>query len=107
MRNNKPWYANETAVSSSDIGEEKQANVLFEKMIFTMAKGAYGYNWYNLIEKDRYEVGNPERHFGLLMPDLAPKAAYLAYNTVAGYFREAVAVQEYSNRRENFRFYCL
>lgn len=107
VRNNKPWYANETAVSSSDIGEEKQANVLFEKMIFTMAKGAYGYNWYNLIEKDRYEVGNPERHFGLLMPDLAPKAAYLAYNTVAGYFREAVAVQEYSNRRDNFRFYCF
>ena len=41
------------------------------------------------------------------MPDLAPKAAYLAYNTVAGYFREAVAVQEYSNRRDNFRFYCF
>lgn len=72
-----------------------------------MNRGAIGYNWYNLVEKTKYPAGHPERHFGLLTPELEPKAAYLAYNTVAGHFREAVPEREFSGPGDSFRLYCF
>lgn len=109
-RTGKPWYANEAAVTSSTVGDEKQAHTLFQKIIYTMSlmnRGAIGYNWYNLVEKTKYPAGHPERHFGLLTPELEPKAAYLAYNTVAGHFREAVPEREFSGPGDSFRLYCF
>ena len=47
------------------------------------------------------------KNLGLLTPELEPKAAYLAYNTVAGHFREAVPEREFSGPGDSFRLYCL
>ena len=86
--NRKPWFANETAVSSMVHGEEVQAQTLFRKLIYSWAKGAVGYNWYDL-RNDGDDPGNNEHNFGLLTRDIRPKAAYAAYNMLANHYRGA------------------
>lgn len=81
-----PWYANETAVSALGIGEAGQAETLFKKFLYSWSAGAVGYNWYNL-RNNGFETNNPEHNYGLVTCDFYPKAAYVAYNTLATLFR--------------------
>ncbi len=77
-----PWWANETAITATGFGEYVQAVTLIQKLIFTWARGAIGYNWFSLYNAG----GNPdygEHNFGLLTRELHPKAAFCTYNTTA------------------------
>lgn len=85
---NVPWAANETAVSASVCTRTIQAEILFEKMIFSQAKGAVAYVWHNMIDLGR-DPQNKEHNFGLLDNALQPKPAYLAYCTTTRLFRGA------------------
>lgn len=85
---NTPWFANETAISAILIGELRQAEVLFQKFLYSWANGASGYNWYDL-RNDGDDPGNNEHNFGLLTSDIRPKAAYVAYNMLANHYRGA------------------
>lgn len=84
--NRKPWFANETAVSSMVHGEEMQAQTLFRKLIYSWAKGAVGYNWYDL-RNDGFDPANNEHNFGMLTNDFYPKPVYAAYNALASLYR--------------------
>lgn len=81
-----PWYANETAVSSLGIGERGQAETLARKFLYSWSEGAIGYNWYNL-RNNGTDPANPEFNYGLVTEDFYPRAAYVAYNTLATLFR--------------------
>ncbi len=81
-----PWYANETAISSLHIGEMAQAVTLYRKFLYSWARGAIGYNWYDL-RNDGFDPLNNEHNFGLLTRDFYPKAAYGVYNMLATYFK--------------------
>lgn len=83
-----PWYANETAISAILIGEMKQAEILFQKFLYSWANGAIGYNWYDL-RNDGFDPNANEHNFGLITRDFQPKAAYAVYNALAGAYREA------------------
>lgn len=83
----KPWWANETAISSMHVGEIGQAENLFQKFLFSWAHGAIGYNWYNLRNKG-FDPKNNEHNFGLITKDFYPKPAYATYNMLARYYRE-------------------
>ena len=83
------WYSNETGLSSARTSELNQAGVLIQKMLTSMEYGAMGFNWYNLREKEKYQIGHHERHFGILTADFQPKPAYVSYNTAAAYFKGA------------------
>ena len=83
-----PWFANETAISAILIGELRQAEILFQKFLYSWANGASGYNWYDL-RNDGDDPGNNEHNFGLLPRDIRPKAAYAAYNMLANHYRGA------------------
>ena len=84
----KPWYANETAQSALHIGELGQAAVLFRKFLYSWAHGAMGYNWYD-IRNDGTDPKENEHNFGLITWYFQPKAAYVAYNALAGAYRNA------------------
>lgn len=88
-----PWYANETAVPSVHIGEKNQAITLFQKLIYSWARGSIGYNWYNL-RNDGFDPNNNEHNFGLITRDFYPKAAYPAYNMLARVYGGAVYVRD-------------
>lgn len=87
-----PWWANETAVSAIHVGEVGQAENLFQKLLFSWAHGAIGYNWYNLRNKG-FDPKNNEHNFGLLTRDFYPKPAYVTYNMLARYYREGEFVR--------------
>ena len=88
-----PWAANETAMTSSFCSREVQAEVLFEKMVFSQAYGSGAYVWHNMIDLGR-DPQNKEHNFGLLDNAMEPKNAYIAFNTVVGLFRGAEFVKE-------------
>lgn len=83
----KPWWANETAISTVHAGEIGQAETLFRKFLYSWAHGAIGYNWYNLRNKG-FDPKNNEHNFGLITKDFYPKPAYVTYNMLARYYRE-------------------
>lgn len=90
---NAPWWANETAVSSAQVGELEQAVTLWKKLFYSWAHGSIGYNWYDL-RNDGNDPGNPEHNFGMLTRDFQPKAIYPAYNTIIRNFRNAEFFRE-------------
>ncbi len=83
----EPWYANETAISSIHIGEMEQAITLYQKFLYSWARGAMGYNWYDL-RNDGFNPKENEHNFGLITRDFYPKAAYGVYNMLARQFSE-------------------
>lgn len=90
-----PWYANETAISSVHIGEREQARILFQKFLYSWARGSIGYNWYNL-RNDGYDPLNHEHNMGLLTNDFYPKAAYATYNMLANVFQDGTYIKDLS-----------
>ena len=90
-----PWAANETAVTASFVSRRAQAEVLFQKMIFTHTRDAGAYVWHNMIDLGRVHT-NKEHNFGLLDNALQPKEALLAFNTVTNLFRGAKFLKEFS-----------
>ena len=81
-----PWYANETALSSSGYSEKTQAFSLFKKMLYSWSRGSIGYNWYCLRNKGD-NPGNPEHNYGMLTSDFYPKAVYVCYNMLASIYK--------------------
>lgn len=79
-----PWLAGETAISDYRIGQLKQAETFFQKLIYSRARGAVGYIWYNL--RNKVHSVPSEAGYGLLTKDLQPKAAYVVCNTLATWF---------------------
>ena len=90
-----PWAANETAITSSFCSRQVQAEVLFEKMVFSQANGAVAHVWHNMYDLGR-DPFNKEHNFGLLDNALEPKEAYLAFNNVTRLFRGAELLRDLS-----------
>ncbi len=84
----KPWYSNETAISSLSCGEYQQAATLFKKLFAAWENGAIGYTWYNLREKGN-DPENSEHHYGMLTYDFRAKPVYLTFNMLTTLFRGA------------------
>lgn len=80
-----PWYAHETAISSSGWGEKLQAETYFKKLLFSWRHGAIGYTWYNL-HNNGTDPNNSEHNYGMLTYDYYPKAVFVAGNTLTGLF---------------------
>lgn len=88
-----PWYANETAISAMHIGDYRQAIVLFQKFLYSWARGSIGYNWYDL-RNDGFDEQEGEHHFGLITKDFYPKTPYVTYNALANVYREASYIRD-------------
>ncbi len=88
-----PWYANETAVTSMNGSEKNQAIELFKKLLFAWARGAIGYNWYDL-RNDGSDPAESEHNFGMITNDFYPKPVYVVYNTLAANFLKAGFVRQ-------------
>lgn len=84
--NPPPIYFDESALSAMNYGENKQAEQLFEKVLYAWSIGALGYNWYNLFN-DGNDPTNIECNFGLFTHDSEPKPAALAFNAIAYHYR--------------------
>ncbi len=88
-----PWYANESGIPSNWSDEMEQARTLYKKILYSWAKGAIGYNWYDL-RNDGNDPQYIEHNFGLLTHDFYPKAGYPVYAMLANHFQEARYLNE-------------
>ena len=87
----QPWFADECARGTCD--DHLSAITYFCKLVFSWAKGAMGYTWYNLRMKGwGSKAGEPT--YGILTPDLGPREAYLTCNMICGTFQGAQFVNE-------------
>ncbi len=84
-RTEVPWLAGETAIASTGGQEYFQAVTLYKKLIFSWARGAIAYLWYNL-RNDGFDLYNGEHHYGMLTHDFYPKPVYSVYNMLARNF---------------------
>lgn len=98
-----PWFANETAVSSYGIGELRQAETLYKKLLFSWANGAMGYHWYEL-RNSGFSGNNPEHNYGLVTKDFYPRAAYPVYNMLSRNFRRHRFVRRIPATRNFFLY---
>ena len=88
-----PWFANETAYTSAEGGFARQAEQMYKKVLFSMTRGSRGYIWYNLRSKG-VDQSDHENGYGMLMQNLDPKPAYMAWNTMTELFSNAKPVGE-------------
>ena len=90
-----PWFPNETAISSLFGTERNQAQTLYKKLIYSWARGAIGYAWYDL-RNDGYDASNGEHNYGMITTDFRPKPVYSVYNHLARTFRKAHFAEQFA-----------
>lgn len=88
-----PWMATETAISSINGTEMRQAQTLYKKILFAWSRGAIGYLWYDL-RNDGLDPKNGEHHYGLLNFDFSPKPAFPVFRELAHLYRDAAFERE-------------
>lgn len=81
----KPWYANETAVSTTRVGEDAAAAILWEKVLYAWSRGSVDYIWYNL-RATGYDPSDSEQGYGLMTADYRPRATFAAFSALAKVF---------------------
>ena len=74
-----PWYANETALTSVNGGEDAAAECVWQKMLYAWALGSTDFIWYNL-RATGYHPADAEQGYGLLTADLHPRAGFAAFS---------------------------
>ena len=99
----EPWWANETALTSSGGNEKPQALALCKKLIYAWSRGAIGYNWYDL-RNDGDDPNHGEHNYGMLTRDFYPKPVYTVYNTLTTLFGGKEFVRQFDGGEGEWLF---
>lgn len=100
---NIPWYPNETAHHSTGGNEKVQAESLYTKLVFSRARGAVGFTWYNMRDVGFNEMDN-EHNYGMQKADFYPKAVFPAYAALVNTFRGFAFHSQLSLQQGEFGF---
>lgn len=76
----KPWYSNETAMSTVNGREAEVARTVWMKVLSAWAWGSTDYIWYNLRA---FGPNESETGFGLVTKDYHPRATFAAFSALA------------------------
>ena len=101
----KPWYANETAVSSVRAGEDGAAVTVWLKVLYAASRGSVDYIWYNL-RGTGYCPTDPEQGYGLMTGDYRPRYSFASFSALAKvlYRLQANGVLHDGKNRQVMRF---
>ena len=96
-----PWYANETAISTTAMrpNDRAAAVILWQKVLYAWSRGSVDYIWYNL-RATGYNPSDSEQGYGIFTPDYHPRTAAAAFSAVAANFRHLKADGVLRNGRE-------
>jgi hypothetical protein len=101
----KPWYSNETALTTVGGMEDVAARTVWKKILYAWAWGSTDYIWYNL-RATGWRVSDPEQAYGLITADYYPRATYCAFSALSalleGFDRDTRLIDE--KTRHVFRF---
>ena len=79
----KPWYSDETALSSADGKEDEAARTVWKKIAFAWSHGSIDYIWYNLRGAG-FNPKHEEHGYGLFTGDFHPRATAAAFSAMSG-----------------------
>ena len=99
-----PWAANETAITSTFCSRQQQAEIMFEKVVFSKAYGAGAYIWHNAIDLAR-DPANKEHNFGVIDNAFEPKHVFVAFAATVKLLRNAKFCKDFTkNDRHIYHF---
>ena len=102
----KPWYSNETALTTVGGMEDVAARTVWKKILYAWAWGSTDYIWYNL-RATGWRAADPEQAYGLITADYYPRATYCAFSALAalleGFDRDARLIDEKTRHAYRFR----
>ena len=81
----KPWFANETAVTVTRVGEDPAAVILWQKILYSWSRGSVDYLWYNL-RGTGYKPFDSEQGYGMMTADFRPRATFAAFSALTKVF---------------------
>lgn len=87
-----PWYANETAVSTTSMRptDRQVAVTMWQKVLFAWSRGSVDYIWYNL-RATGWDPADSEQGFGIFTADFHPRASAASFSALASTFRHLAA----------------
>ena len=74
----KPWYSNESALTTHWHGERRVAEHVWKKILYAWSKGSQDYIWYNL-RGTGWDPSDAEQAYGLIRADYRPRESYAAF----------------------------
>ena len=77
----KPWYSNESALTTHGHGERKAAEHVWKKILYAWSKGSQDYIWYNL-RGTGWDPADAEQAYGLVRADYRPRETYAAFSAL-------------------------
>ena len=77
----KPWFSNETAITSV-WNERVAALTVWKKILWAWANGSVDYVWYNL-KGTGWNPKDSEQGYGLITADFRPRDSYVAFASLA------------------------
>lgn len=83
----KPWYSNETALTSVNGAEDDVAVCVWQKILYAWSRGSVDYIWYNL-RGTGYDPKDAEQGYGLISGDFKPRAGMAAFSALTKTFGE-------------------
>ena len=92
----KPWFANETALTSA-YDETAVADCIWQKIVYSWAKGSTDYVWYNLIANG-CNPKDSEGGYGLMSHDFHPRYGYAAFAALAATLKGFDFVREIAGK---------
>ena len=101
----KPWYSNETAQTTSNVGEERIAECVWQKILHAWAHGSVDYIWYNL-RAIGFGPYDGESGYGVVTGDFYPRATYAAFAGLTSCFEglKPDAIVHEGESRDLYRF---
>lgn len=79
----KPWYSDESALSSWNGFEDEAARTVWKKIVFAWSHGSIDYIWYNL-RGTGFDPNDVEQGYGLFSGDFYPRAGAAAFSALSG-----------------------
>jgi hypothetical protein len=77
----RPWFSNESAISSWR-GEREPAATVWKKIVFARAHGSVDYIWYNL-RGTSWDPKDPEQGYGMLTAGYLPRETFVSFASLA------------------------
>jgi hypothetical protein len=96
----KPWFPNETALTSCLGQDVEAAETVWKKILYSRSQGAVDYCWYNLRAKG-WDDNDHEAGYGMMTADFHPRSSYCSFSalvSLVGECLDTVRLESEANR---------
>lgn len=83
----KPWFPNETALTSCLGQDAEAAETVWKKILYSRSQGAVDYCWYNLRAKN-WDDNDHEGGYGMMTADFHPRSSYCSFSALSSLIGE-------------------